>query len=426
MIWTRNARRGAGVAMALAFVAMPSCGDFLEVTDPGRFTDEALNTPIALAAVANGVEAELVQSVNGFASTFGLMSDEFMHTGTWQGDHDLNSGRSPSTLGGSGGFQSGLLSRRTAAQKAQERFLKVMPDSANRTVLMARMIGVEGWANVYMGMYNCESPKGPEGEIISDMEMFKLAIPLLTKAADVAKAAGNTHYTNWAIAGRARAKLFSGDLAGALADAQQIPDTWVNYARFSATNSNNGLAQLSYRTRLKAAGLDDRHWSKVDTVAGFFKDPYTGQLDRRLNITHGPNEKGADGVTQYYNQEKYNDLEDDIVQVSGWEMRLIEAEVYMKQGNLAQAMAQINKVRANAGLNPVTATTPEKVQEHLLWERFSQMYLEGMRMYDLHRFKLATAVLGPNRPTQYPLDGSEITLNPNVQGRLAGRCFPKS
>jgi hypothetical protein len=426
MNWTKNARRGAGVAMALAFVAMPACSDFLDVQDPGRFTDEALNTPIALAAVANGVEGELLATVDNFGSTFGLMSDEFMHTGTWQGDHDLNSGRSPSTLGGTGGFQGGLLARRLAAQKAQERFLKVMPDSANRTVLMARMVGVEAWSNLYMGMYNCESPKGPEGEIVSDMEMFKLSIPLFNRAADIAKSANNAKYENWAIAGRARAKLFSGDLAGALADAQRIPDSYAFLAGFSATNSSNTLAALSYRTRLKAAGLDDRHWSKVDTIAGFVKDPYTGQLDKRLAITHGPNEKGADGVTQYYNQEKYNDLEDDMVMVSGWEMRLIEAEVYMKQGNLVKAMELINKVRANAGLSAVTATTAEKVQEHLLWERFAQMFLEGMRMYDLHRFKLATAVLGANRPTQYPLDGSEITLNPHVQGKLDGRCFPKS
>jgi hypothetical protein len=301
-----------------------------------------------------------------------------------------------------------------------------MGDSANRTLLMARVIAVEAWANLYMGMYNCESPNAPLGEIVPAVEMFRLAVPLFTEAAGIAKAAGSTTHEQWAIAGRARAKLFSGDLDGALADAQLIPDDFEYAAKFSATNSSNQLVSFAHRSRLKAAGLDTHHWSSVDTIAGFLRDPYTQQNDPRLPITHLSNERGADGVTQYYNQEKYKDLSDDVTQVSGWEMRLIEAEVHMQQGNLAQAMTLINAVRANAALDPVTATDAAKVQEHLLWERFAQFYLEGMRMYDLHRFDLVRTVLGPDRPTQYPLDGTEITLNPNTSGSLEGRCFPKS
>jgi hypothetical protein len=94
-------------------------------------------------------------------------------------------------------------------------------------------------------------------------------------------------------------------------------------------------------------------------------------------------------------------------------------------------MTLINRVRANAQLNAVTATDPAKVQEHLLWERFSQLFLEGHRLYDLHRYNLARTVLGTSQatdglwPTQYPLDGSEITLNPNTKGSLEGRCFSR-
>jgi hypothetical protein len=427
MIWNRLDRKArTGLALVLGGLTVIACSDFLSIEDPSRFTDEALDTPLALNAVANGVEADLLQQVDDFGWTFGHMSDELIHTGTWNPDADVDKGRSPSVLGGSGGFQSNLLARRTAAQNAQLRFVKVLGDSANRTVLMARVVAIEAWANLYMGMFNCESPKEPNGAIVPALEMLKLSIPLFTKAADIAKIANSQTHERWAIAGRARAKLFSGDLDGALADAALIPDNFVYSAKFSATNAGNTLVSFAYRARLKAAGLDVHHRAKVDTIAGFVRDPYTGQNDRRLNITHQPNERGADGVTQYYNQEKFKNLEDDIVQVSGWEMRLIEAEAYMRKSNLPQAMIQINKVRANAGLDAVTATTAAKVQEHLLWERFAQMFLEGMRMYDLHRFNLVGTVLGAGRPTQYPLDGSEITLNPNTLGSLEGRCFPKS
>ena len=54
MNWKSNTmKKSAAVVLALALAT--ACSDFLEVQDPGRFTDESLNTPIALAAVANGV-----------------------------------------------------------------------------------------------------------------------------------------------------------------------------------------------------------------------------------------------------------------------------------------------------------------------------------------------------------------------------------
>ena len=50
MSWILNtSRRVAGLAVALSVLGTAACGDFLEVEDPGRFTDDALNTPLALS-----------------------------------------------------------------------------------------------------------------------------------------------------------------------------------------------------------------------------------------------------------------------------------------------------------------------------------------------------------------------------------------
>jgi hypothetical protein len=422
-------RARAGLAVVACVVATSSCEDFLEVEDPSRFRDEDLDTPLGLQAVVNGVEADLLQQVDNNGWTFGQMSDELIHTGTWNPDADIDRGRSPSQLGGSGGPQSNLLQRRTAAQKAQERLLRVMGESANTSLHMARVVNVEAWANVYMGMFNCESPKAPLDSIVSSVKMFALAVPVFDRAETVAKAAGSVPQQRWAIGGRARAKLFAGDYAGALQDAQQLPSDFAYTAKFDNTYSSNTLVSFAHRSRLKAAGLDSRHFTQVNATSGdtlFIRDPYTQELDPRLKFSRLPGETGADNSTTYYNQEKFDDVADDINVVSGWEMRLIEAEVHWRQGNLAQAVTLINQVRAHAGLSPVVATDSAKVQEHLLWERFAQFYLEGMRMYDLHRFGLVRAVLGADRPTQYPLDGSEITLNPYSAGSFTGRCFPKS
>src|SRR5919108_1230533 len=140
MNWSFKARiPRAGLAVVACVAVTVSCDDFLEVQDPSRFTDESLNTPLALAAVANGVEAELLQSIDDFGWRFGQMSDELIHTGTWNPDADRDKGRDPAQVGlpGTGGYQSDLLFRRTSAQKARGPFLNVMGGSAHRTLLMA-------------------------------------------------------------------------------------------------------------------------------------------------------------------------------------------------------------------------------------------------------------------------------------------------
>jgi hypothetical protein len=425
----RARKAHAGVALAACLFAITSCNDFLEVQDPSRFRDEDLDTPLGLQAVVNGVEADLLQQFDDYGWTFGHMSDELMHTGTWNPDANVDRGRTPGQLGDSGGPQSGLLQRRTAAQKAQERLLRVVGESANSSVLMARVVNVEAWSNLLMGMFNCESPKAPNDSIVASVDMFKLAVPIFDRAETVAKAAGSVPQQRWAIGGRARAKLFAGDYEGAVQDAQQIPSDFTYTAKFDNTYSSNSIVSFAHRSRLKAAGLDSRLFTRVSATSGdtlFLRDRYTQELDPRLKFSRLPNETGADNSTTYYNQEKYDDVADDINVVSGWEMRLIEAEVHWRNRNYAGAMELINAVRAHANLSPVVATDSAKVQEHLLWERFAQFYLEGTRMYDLHRFGLVRAVLGANRPTQYPLDGTEITLNPNTGGSFTGRCFPRS
>ena len=432
MRWTAlNKKKFVVLAAVLSVAGAVACEDFLKVEDPGRYTDEALNSQSALAAVANGVESDFLDDMAGLAYEQGEMSDEYMHTGTWNPDDNLDKGLTPTlTNNGTGQRQGGFLGNRTAAQEAQKRFTNVMGDTANRTVLMARVVAIEAWANLFLGMYNCESPTEPNGPIVSSTEMFKLAIPLMTKAATIAKAAGNVNYERFAIAGRARANLYAGNLDAALADAQTIPDSYMFTSKYSNAGGapGNQIASLSYRNRLKAAGLDKIHWTKVDTIAGFMRDPWTNVHDRRLAFTHPANERGADGTTQHYNQEKYKDPADDVPVTHGMEMRLIEAEVYLKKGNLTAAMERINYVRSKAPtpLAAVTGTTAAEVQEKLLWERFAQMYLEGHRMFDLYRFNQVRAVLGPNRPMTFPLTSTEIQLNTNVNGSLQGRCMPVS
>ncbi|NIR60738.1 MAG: RagB/SusD family nutrient uptake outer membrane protein, partial [Gammaproteobacteria bacterium] len=55
-----------------------------------------------------------------------------------------------------------------------------------------------------------------------------------------------------------------------------------------------------------------------------------------------------------------------------------------------QAMAILNDLRADAGLGPLPdpGGSADAVLEYLLHERFAELFLEGQRMNDLHRFGL--------------------------------------
>ncbi len=408
--------------MTVLVAMVAACSDFLEVEDPGRYTDDALNTPTALEAVANGVENDVLVLVDDMALAQGLLSDEYMHTGTWTEWEAIDNGEGRPGNSSDYGVQAAMSQRRTAAQSAQARFLRVLGDTANRTEIMARVLAAEAWSDLLLGMHNCESPPAPGEAPVSDVEMYKLAIPIFTRAIEVARAARSTAYEQFATAGRARANLLAGNLAAALIDAQTLPDNFSFTAKFSDTpGPQNAIATLTHPSRLKAGGLDQVHWSKVDTIAGFIRDPWTNQHDRRLKFSHPARALGADGTTPHFAEEKFPLVTDDIPMTHGWEMRLIEAEVYMKQGNLAKAMELLNKVRANASLNPVTGTALADVQRYLLWERFAQLFLEGHRANDLARFGLART-LGANRASRFPLNTTELNLNSHTAGNAAGRC----
>jgi hypothetical protein len=411
-----------------AALGIAACGDLLEVEDPSRFTDEALNTPLALRAVANGVEGDMHLAHDTYVIFSALLADEYMHTGTWGQYDDVSIGRIRAEgIGNDGGLQASYLQTRLAAQKAMERFRTVMGDTAERSPLLAQVKAVEGWTNLLMGQLNCEGPLEPGGVAVSDSAMIAAAIPLLTEALTLASSAGDAArtYGDFARAGRARANLLSGNYDAALADAQALPMSFEYLAQFSvATGGQNNLVyDNTHRDRRKAAGVRNVLWARIDTLRGFYLDPATGDPDPRVPIVHRGGTRGVDGVKLHYSAEKYTALDDDIAMTHGPEMRLIEAEVYWRKGDFATAIARINAVRAAAGLDPIqNPGTSQGVFDALINERFAQLFLEGQRAHDLYRFGLVRSVLGADRATKFALDNNEIIRNDNIPDAVPGRC----
>ncbi len=427
-----NLTRHAAALLVVSAAAVAACDPF-STQDPSRFTDEALDS--ALQAVANGVEGQFQLSMDDYITADALLSDVFRHTGTWTDYEDGFLGRyrygNSAGNGKPDGVFNNWLRARYASLDAQKRFTRLgVPDNDPK---MVQVKTVEGIIDLYLGQSWCEAPADSGGPAVPDAQMLQLAITKLTETRNLAQSAGLTRWVDYTTAGLARANLLAGNYAAAATEAQKLPTTFQENAKFS-TNSgaqNNSMVNLNTVGFNKAAGMRNHWWPMVDTVNSKLRDPTSGQLDNRVEIRHPARSLGVDGTTQHYSQWKYKTLGDDIPITHGREMRLIEAEVFWRNNQLDSAMARMNALRARTGvaLPALPATTSSTtVRDYLLAERFAEMFMEGHRMSDLYRFNVVatTTGLSAGRLMRFPLSQFEAIWNENIEDVSSQRCQPIS
>ena len=419
----------------LAFLACDD--DLLTVQDPARYTSPDLDG--ALDAVANGVEGDLYATHDGFVAYSALASDEYQHTGTWAGWDDVDHGRFRFATSPADGIMNGYLRTRWFANSTAERLEKVLGSAAATDKMMAQIQTTKAWALLMMGEGFCEGVIEENGPVVTDVQMTTAALAELTTAMATAQAAGATAYYNWALAGRARANLWLGNWDAALADAKAVPDGFVHYAQSSGNSSRqqNWIVFVATIGFNNAGGVREKWWPHVDTDKEMLIDPYTKQLDKRVEIWHDPGTIGVDGKTDYYSQWKYKDGEADVPMTHSDEMKLIEAEVYYQKGDYAGAQTVLNALRAAVDLDPLPTTTDKaKVMEYLLHETFAELWVEGRRMSYLHRWGKTAEIFKPindannlrplPRPSKFPMSYSEATYNTQIDNSLSSRCLPMS
>ena len=433
MTRTKTMRRGVGCA--LLALGLSACGDLLTVTDPERYTSEDLDA--ALPAVANGVEGALHEVFDSFVIYQALLGDEYQHTGTWSGYDEVDHGRFQYGTSPMDGTHDAWLRGRWFAQDAEERFTRVLEGAAATDPLMAQVHMSEGLMDLYMGIAFCESPAVPGGPAVTSQALLAQAVQKLTRAITTAQAANTPDYRVAALAGRARAYLLLGNDEAAAADAAGVPAGFSYDAIFNQ-QSTNSVVVLTTKTFNEAAGLMYTWWDQIDESAssGFMRDPWTDEPDPRIPVFFD-GEVATDNETPHYSQWKYSRDIDDIPMLHSDAMALIEAEVLANGGDYPGATAILNGLRSAVGLSdlPTTPTTAQQMQDYLLSERFAELFMEGMRIVDLHRFGLVDDVFGPladgerpaaGRPTQFSMTDSEATYNPQIVNDLNQRCLPTS
>lgn len=437
---SRWLRRGSTALLGLAVVGSIGCKDILKVEDPQAFGDDDLNSTAILGNVVNGTEGLLQQAFDDFIVVTELAGDVMESTSTWIDWEDISEGRLRgdwATAGSFSGPQDQLLRARFAAQSAEARVTKVLGAGAAQSPLVAQAKFVDGAADLLLGMGWCEGPLADGAVRSPNTAFFPQAVTKLTAALTATGGIPAADQAKWVPAiraARARANLLAGQYDAALADADAVPNGFVKLAVFA---EGSGVQQSTtgnqfHQNRNRSGGLRRMYHGRVMGINASSTTYQTVYLpdwfdatknDPRMALNRKVGEKGVNNRFDYFGVTKYSDRAGDIPFFTKREMNLIAAEVYMRKGDYANMTARLNLDRAANGLAALPTLTAANAQNALLNERLAVLFVEGQRMYDLHRFNLVTSTLGAGRATMLPLSTTEVLNNTNM--KVGGATCPK-
>lgn len=417
----------AALSTALAVVG---CKDItsLKQQDPGQLSGGTVFVPTNAQLIVNGVIADFECAYTRYALGTGLFTDELANaiariedfqydrrdlpTNAAYGTNDCVPVQLP-------GIYTPLSVSRASADTAAAA-LEGWTDAQvpNRSLLIATSYAYGGFSITLMGESMCSGAinLGPE---LTPAQLFAEAITRFDKAVAAATTAGDNTMLNFALLGRARAKLDAGDLAGAAADAQLIPDGFIVQTSNDVTNDRrqNSIWSSTF----------SNFFSSVDIS---FQNSYAADGDPRIAST-STGHVGTDGFTTVVVPNK-DATADASIAIAKWsEAQLIIAENDVATSNVPGAILIINELRRRAyGDAPgntshayTGAATPSAVMAQIIEERRREFFLEGHRLGDLRRYNLPF-LPAPGSPyvaggtygsqTCFPLPDIERINNPNI------------
>jgi len=264
-----------------------------------------------------------------------------------------------------------------------------------RTTLIATMHAYAGYSTLLLGEGFCtttissldENGKLVHGGEISRDSAFTVAEARLGAAINAADVVGASNLLNFALVGRARARLDLGDLAGARNDATRVPAGFAYQMTASGSLRGNNRVWAQERTSLL-------------TSVGV---PYQSLGDPRVPVTD-TRQKSPTGVPVFF-QEKYAGANSPIRVASGAEAQLIIAEVDIATGtasSLQNAAVVVNAFRARGNQPPLLNADQATLRAALIDQRRRELFLEGHHLGDIIRFDVT---LTPAAGTRFPGGG---------------------
>ncbi|WP_373060147.1 RagB/SusD family nutrient uptake outer membrane protein [Gemmatimonas sp.] len=370
------------VAPLCVIAALPGCA--LDAVNPGPIRAEALNSPTALSSLVNGTGRDLSEALNWTSYTGGAVTREIFPGGS-TGAFGISVQQQNGKLSDDDGGNWWNFSQRArwTAEDAVTRIKTVLGTASANNATLAQALVWAGYSNRHLGENFCQGvinggAPGPH------TVYFERAEANFTEAITVATAVNNINLVRAATAGRASVRLLRNNTVGAATDAAAVPSTYAYQMPYYQTelDQNNRIFWASANQPYRAHTVWNTY---IETHRRATRDPRV-PFDSSLTILVGDAAVGTLGRVRWYIQTKYPTLSSPINLSTGWEMRLIEAEVKLVASDLAGALTSINGRRIALSLAPVTAANLTEGWAALKRERGIELWLEGRRLGDLRRW----------------------------------------
>lgn len=399
---TRSERAGWLVATAFLGLLVAACSTdrLLDVTPTDRVGVTLYDDPAQAKLMVNSAQSEFECAHASAITVEAIISDELadaqLGAAAWPYDRrDANT--QPNGSYGTNGCDNnqtpGIYLPLSTARWAGDNALTALQTwtdadvGAQRTELIARAALYAGFSYLDMGMSMCEAAFDL-GPVVDQAGMFALAEERFNLAITSAQASGAASVLTAAYLGRARARLFQGNGAGATADAQLVPAGFVYEATYDATDNRRY----------------NRLFASVSHFGDYTVDPASrdlmteGVIDPRTAVVK-LSTRPADSKAVMYGPAKYTDDGSAIRLATYDEAQLILAEV----AGGSQAVTIIDALRDAAGLPHYSgATDAASIRQLIIDERQRALFVEGFRNYDIQRFDIP---LSPAPGTPYPVKG---------------------
>lgn len=422
--------------MLAASVILTGCnGDLFDVQNPGRILDDDLNTLQGVNALVVGMSASFSEGYDDNSFFIARGTDEmagtgsYFATGLWRrgifNNEDFN------------GIWGDAQEARWTAEAGLERMREIEGYDFEGNELTARAYLMAGFSNRWLGETFCyvtyQAPyEGDTGEALPKSAAFERGIGHFEAAVSNAQQAGREDISTAATGGLAQMYADLGQWGQVTQYSEAVPTDFV----YDAVYFNNTGAEIN---EFWNETFGRYEISAFHTLAGEQdpQDPRAPFTDCRVS-DDCTSELGADGTYPHLRQEKYSQRGSDIPLVKGTEMRLLEAEAALNENDLGTAMDRINEARAFYGLDPLEATDGigsgftgdhESMTGWDILDRERQLtlWLEGRRLYDLHRWDhpfldggtLIDAqgyIAEGRRDSCAPIAFDECQTNPNLGG----------
>lgn len=408
------------VVLVIAMSLLSGC-DF-GVTNPGRIQEKDLNTVKGMETLVTGMSADFSYVYDDLSFTGARLSDELAASGSYYLSTQMRYGKvEPEDVNF---YWEGVQQARYAAENGIKRMKKVLGDDFDGNPITARAYLFAGFSNRIIAE-NFNRDVIDEGEPQSASATFQRAVGYFENAIQQSQAANKSEFVTAARGGLAQVYVGLGEWSEAVQYSSQVPTDFVYSAAYS-NNSNRESNEYRFETH-------DRYEASAFNTLAAERSP----ADPRVPITDCSEtpedcsaEVAADGQTTMLRQEKFPELGSDIPIVKGTEMRLIEAEAALNNGDLSTAMDKINEVRQYYGLQDTSASEIGELGgedrsdawDILDQERYLTLWLEGRRLHDLRRWEHyflngGTVVYQgvQRRASYFPISQSECSANDNVE-----------